>query len=75
MLGSVVYSCYRKPLTVIFILVCLVRRKQDPNPWFNHVGVPMVPQQVKNPTNIHENVGSIPGLARSKDPVFSQAAG
>ena len=26
-------------------------------------GVPVVAQQVKNPASIHENVGSIPGLA------------
>ena len=25
-------------------------------------GVPVVAQQVKKPTNVHENVGSIPGL-------------
>ena len=29
-------------------------------------GVPVVAQQVKNPTSIHENVGSIPGLAVSR---------
>ena len=28
-----------------------------------HLGVPLVAQQVKNPTSIRENVGSIPGLA------------
>ena len=27
-------------------------------------GVPVVAQQVKNPTSIHEDVGSIPGLAQ-----------
>ena len=27
-------------------------------------GVPIVAQQVKNPTRIHEDVGSIPGLAQ-----------
>ena len=26
-------------------------------------GVPVVAQQVKNPTNIHEDVGSVPDLA------------
>ena len=28
------------------------------------VGVPIVAQQVKNPTSIHEDVGLIPGLAQ-----------
>ena len=29
----------------------------------NLYGAPVVVQQVKNPTSIHEDVGSIPGLA------------
>ena len=34
-------------------------------------GVPIVAQQVKNPTSIYEDVGSIPGLAqRVKDLVL-----
>ena len=28
------------------------------------VGVPVVAQQVKNPTSIHEDVGSVPGLTQ-----------
>ena len=28
------------------------------------LGVPVVAQQVKNPTSVHEGVGSIPGLAQ-----------
>ena len=38
-------------------------------------GVPIVAQQVKNPTSIHEGVGSIPSLAHwIKDLVVPQAA-
>ena len=29
-----------------------------------HIGVPVVAQQVKNPTSIHEDVGLIPGLTQ-----------
>ena len=29
-----------------------------------YLGVPLVAQQVKNPTNIHEDVDLIPGLAQ-----------
>ena len=37
-------------------------------------GVPTVAQQVKNPTSIHEDVGSILGLPWwVKDPVLPQA--
>ena len=34
-------------------------------------GVPIVAQQVKNPTSTHEDAGSIPGLTQGvKDPVL-----
>ena len=36
-----------------------------------HRGVPTVAQQVKNPTSIHEEMDSIPGLTQwLKDPVL-----
>ena len=40
----------------------------------NHICVPIVVQQVKNPTSIHEDMGSILGLEQwVKDPVLPKA--
>ena len=44
--------------------------------WSSNIslGVPVVVQQVKNPTSIHEDVGSVPGFTKwVKDPTWPQA--
>ena len=39
------------------------------------LGVPIVAQRVKNPSSLHEEVGSLPGLAQwVKDPALPRAA-
>ena len=35
-----------------------------------HLEVPIVAQRVKNPTNIHEDAGLIPGPALVRDPAL-----
>ena len=43
---------------------------QGPPQWV-YLGVPIVAQQVRNLTSIHEDLGSIPGLSRwVKDPAL-----
>ena len=39
-------------------------KKDKQTPKISKLGVPIVAEQVKNPTRIHENAGSIPGLAQ-----------
>ena len=42
--------------------------------YIENPGVPVVAQLVTNPTSIHEDVGSIPGLAKwVKEPTLPQA--
>ena len=42
-----------------------IRKKEPPLPNKHYPpGVPIVPQQVKNSTSIHEDVGLIPGPAQ-----------
>ena len=56
LLSSFSLCCYNWDLLLIFVL---------------RFGVPIVAQQVSNPTSIHEDVGSIPGLAQwVKDPAL-----
>ena len=45
------------------------KKKKNPNSNYNYLKVPFVAQLLTNPTSNHEDVGSIPGLARwVKDP-------
>ena len=46
-----------KNITLLSVFVRITVRQQ-------HQGVPVVAQQLMNPTSIHEDVGSIPGLAQ-----------
>ena len=45
-------------------------RNREKNHFRMELGVPIVAQWLKNPTSIHEDMGSIPGLAQwVKDPM------
>ena len=57
---------------------CSVDTSRDtiisPNDKITELGVPLLAQQVNNPNRIHEDTGSIPGLAQQvKDLVLLQA--
>ena len=49
-------------------------QQKTPTTQFKNGGGLVVAQQVKNPTSIHEDVGSLPGLVQwAKDLVLPQA--
>ena len=53
----------------------MVQPKRKKKKKFKKKGVPTVAQQVKNPTSMHEDMGSIPGFPqRVKDLALPQAA-
>ena len=48
-----------------------INQKAESQIEFTNPGVPVVAQWLTNPTNIHEDTGSIPGLAQwVKDPAL-----
>ena len=59
------------------VKTCLLRKKKGGRvKEKKRKGVPIVAQQVKNPTSTHEDAGLIPGLTHwVKDLVLLQAAG
>ena len=64
-------SCFEIPKATLLKIKEIVKEKKKERLFFeshwiykNKIRIPIVAQQVTNPTSIHEDTGSIPGLAQ-----------